>query len=177
MSKCNLSHRRRHAPGARSSGSWGISPQSPTSARPATYGRSISFALAAGATKLCRSASCEKSRKAAGCATSARPKRCLTDVPPAHDTNRPQNSRSAGETWKQLTTLAARAARRASSASVASQTTAPWLQTRGCVGPDLRKPTARGAQSAKGFGKTYKHPRIRMGVGILDKLVSQLDPA
>ena len=150
MCKCHLAPRPRDAPGARSSGSWGISPQSPTSARLASYRRSIIFELAACVTKLSCSGSCGKTQQAAGCATIVRRKRGHTDAPPAHNTNRPLNSDIAGETWKRLSTLAAKAARRASSASVASPTTAKWQQTRSCVRSATLWPIARSARYATG---------------------------
>ena len=150
MCKCQLAHRPHHAHGARSSGSWDISPQSPTSARPATYRRSISVALAACATKLSMSVSCGTTRKAAGCATAARRKRGHTDAPPATSTNLLLNSSIAGESSKLLSTPAARAARRAWSASVASPTTAPWQRTRDCARSATLWPTAKSARYATG---------------------------
>ena len=131
--KCPLAPRPSYAPDARSSGGWGTSPRSPTSAARVNSKKSMSFALAARATRHSESASCERTRKAAGCATSARRKRGHTDAPPATSTNLLLSSSIAGESSKLLSTPVARAVRRARSASGASPTTAPWLQTQGCV--------------------------------------------
>ena len=133
MCKCHLAPRPRDAPGARSSGSWGISPQSPTSARPATYRRSINFALAACVTNLSCSDSCGQTQQAAEGATIVRQTRGHTHAPSAHNTNRPLTSDIAGETWKRLSTLAAKAAKRARCAAAHSPTTERWRRTRGCV--------------------------------------------
>ena len=164
MCKCQLAPRPRYALDARSSASWGTSPQSPTSATLATYRRSISFALAACATKRSRSASCGRTRKAAGCATSARRKRGHTDAPPAQNTNQLPSSSIAGENWNLLTTLAAKPARRAASANVASPTTAQWLQTDASAQHARLWPTARSAPYATGHS-TRKCSLILNGSG------------
>ena len=148
--KCPLAPRPRYAHDAGNSARWGTFPRSPTSATLATYRRNISFALAACATKRSRSASCGRIRKAAGCATSARRKRGHTDALPAQNTNQLPSSSIAGESWKLPTTLAAKPARRASSANVASPTTAQWLQTDASALHARRWPTARSAPYATG---------------------------
>ena len=148
VSKWQLALRLRYAHDARSSASWGTSPQSPTSAARVNSKRSMPFALAAHATNRSKSGSCERTRKAAGCAMSARRKRCHTDAPPARSTNQLLSSSIPGESSKLLSTPAARAARRARSPSGASPTTAPWLQTRGCVRNATLWQTARKAPYA-----------------------------
>ena len=170
MCKCHLAPRPHHAHSARSSGSWGTFPRSPTSATLATYKRSISFALAACATKLSRSASCGKTRKAAGCATIARRKRGHTDALPAQNTNQLPSSSIVGESWKLPTTLAAKPARRASSANVASPTTAQWLQTDASALHARLWPTARSAPYATG-PSTRKCSLIHNGSGHQDRRI------
>ena len=149
--KCQPALRPRYAPDARSSASWGTSPRSPTSAAHVNSSKSFSCALAARATKRSRSASCGRTRKAVGCATSARRKRGHTDAPLAQNTNQLPSSSIAGENWKLLTTLAAKLARRASSANVASPTTAQWFQTDASAQHARLWPTARSAPYATGL--------------------------
>ena len=100
--KCHLAPPPRYAPDASSSGSWGTFQRRPRSATLATYKRSISFTLAARATKHSKAASCGKARKVAGCATIARQKRGHTDAPPAGATKQRRSSHIPEENWKKF---------------------------------------------------------------------------
>ena len=78
------------------------------------------------------------------CAPQAWPYKCTA----CKNHKQASDSEHAGKTWKQLSTLAAEAARRAAHATEASPTTGPWLRIRSSVRSATPSRTARSARYA-----------------------------